>query len=441
MAAAQSGSIYDPSSVIVGNSRGTNNYRASHLANFSFDETGDTNNAVSLSYGLGYAGGTSDYFYGGHMSRSHPIYKTLVSIHKGGGNNSNGSYLDFFTADHPTAGAGIYYTDRHFKSTYFSGDIPIYNRALTHTFHKDYPISVWCSRASSSNNGEQLYGIKMEYNPSAAAYHGIFYLAGINSGSKRCRSPSINSDLNLISYESANSHSNGNSVQLAELTGTSGNLPGGFTGLTNRARIDHPAGTAYSFQNPQMLGDTGYLCVWSQHNSSGQDANQYLSAYMGFQYVYDISNPSSPTKVAEVLHSSTGWKALYQHVYTGYDEASQVYFKISGFNQGGSAKTYLATYDMSDPTNPTQLHNNALSNVQNTGVKHIGWADGIPGLFLVSTAYSNSTYFDYFIHYKEDQSRTFYDWDTNGIQWWSNLSNDPGTPTRAYDPNGIFSFV
>lgn len=423
MAAAGGGEGFDPTSALTASGRGTNNYRWGHFGSITY--TKGTNPSASISYLHDIRGATTDRYYYGGMSRSHPVYKVLVPIVGGGGNSYKYQNLAYFQADIPAGGLNPY---TQTEPSHKSHETSMWNGALTNTFHKHRPLSFWAWR-NPSNNGDRLGMMQMiiddannQYPREAAMVY-----------SSDAKHPSFNSDLEILSYQGKNS-SNQPCIYLWEVSGTGGTYyPDGVATASQVAQINHPVSASYALENPQMLGDTGYLTCWSPYNQSGTSAG----SGNGYLFTYDISNPSSPSRV-----DTSG---PYRHVSganikTGYDPVGQSYFKIGSWNS--SSNCALWRWDYSSPTSPSLIgsfrFNNYDQNALHLASSQYGWADG--DNFLVLMSYQASAgYTENVFGFNADQSLTYNSFTGQNINWWANMANDPGGGL-AYSPRGLISF-
>lgn len=424
MAAAGGGSDFDPTSALTISGRGSSNTRWGHFGNITY--TKGTNPSASISYLYDVRGNTTDRYYEGGMSRSHPVYKTLVPIVGGAGNSYKVQTLAYFQADIPPGAFNPYITSEPSHKTHETSQ---WNGALTNTFHKHRPLSFWAWR-NPSNNGDRLGMMQMivdgannQYPREAAFVFG-----------NEAKHPSFNSDLEILSYQGVNS-SNQGCIYLWEISGTGGTYyPDGVTTASQVAQINHPSGlvnTAYYLENPQMLGDTGYLTCWSPYDQSGNSAG----SGRGYLFTYDISNPSSPSRV-----NTSGPYRHSGEIKTGYDPVGQQYFKIGSWIS--TSNCALWRWDYSSPTTPSLNDSMRFNTYSDTALRladsQFGWADG--DNFLVIMSYQAAAgYTENVFGFNADQTITYNSFTGQNILWWSSMANDPGGGL-SYNPRGLISF-
>ena len=421
MAAAGGGGDFDPTSAMTASGRGTNITRWGHFANITY--TKGTNPSASLSYLHDVRGNTTDRYYYGGMSRSHPVYKILTPIVGGAGNSYKYQTLAYFAADQSVGGLNPYIVT---EPSHKSHETSNWNGALTNTFHKHRPLSFWSWR-NPSNNGDRLGMMQMTVDSANSQYprEAAFVF------STEAKHPSFNSDLEILSYEGLNS-SNQGCIYLWEISGTGGTYyPDGVSTAQQVAQINHPFTTGYKLEDPQMLGDTGYLTCWSPYDHSGNSAG----SGRGYLFTYDISTPSSPSRV-----DTSGPYRHSGQIKTGYDPVGQVYFKIGG--ETSSSNCALWRWDYSSPTSPSWLgslrFNNYSENTMRLADTQYGWADGDNFLVIMSYA-AAAGYTENAWGFNADQTLTNNTFTGQNIYWWNNLANDPGGGL-SHTPRGLISF-
>ena len=136
MMATAGGEGFDPTSALTISGRGTNITRWGHFGNITY--TKGTNPSASISYLYDIRGNTTDRYYYGGMSRSHPVYKALVPIVGGAGSSYKYQSLGYFQTDISPSGLNPYVVTEPSAQSHETSN---WNGALTNTFHKHRPLS------------------------------------------------------------------------------------------------------------------------------------------------------------------------------------------------------------------------------------------------------------------------------------------------------------